>query len=341
MRCPSVGDVVAVVCMGTIFVLLGLYGYYVMVPVLKYLPLYVVSVIKITHDIFSKEPLRTFDSMLLPYMFHPKVNEKTYATKNLLSCPKKGKYVQLVVVIPSAPYRESARMSIRQTWGRFGIRKDISIFFLIGKTYTKKTEKNVDKESRLYKDILMGNFHDKYENLPLKSVTMLRWVRDHCPSAKYLLKSDDDVFVNIPRLLKFIKKLNPKKRAIYGRIHKNAKPVRNPKGKHYLPYKEYKDKLLPDFANGPAYLIPVSVVDELYQATLYHQIIRLEDVFLTGIVAGNLGIERINNYEFRSEITNLWCLLQRSISIHKVPELKLYEYWEETFYAKKMCDRFN
>ncbi|CAA9994639.1 unnamed protein product, partial [Nesidiocoris tenuis] len=33
----------------------------------------------------------------------------------------------------------------------------------------------------------------------------LKWATYHCPSARYLLKTDDDVFVNAPKLEKFLR----------------------------------------------------------------------------------------------------------------------------------------
>jgi len=32
----------------------------------------------------------------------------------------------------------------------------------------------------------------------------LKWVRYHCPEARYVLKTDDDVFVHLPDLLELI-----------------------------------------------------------------------------------------------------------------------------------------
>lgn len=57
-----------------------------------------------------------------------------YATGHNLSnadlCPELGARLRLLIVITSAPDHAAARMAVRQTWGHFGQRKDVSSFTL-------------------------------------------------------------------------------------------------------------------------------------------------------------------------------------------------------------------
>lgn len=62
----------------------------------------------------------------------------------------------------------------------------------------------VVEESRTYGDILQEDFTDSYMNLTLKSVMALKWTSTHCQQAQYLLKTDDDIFVNVPTLLTYL-----------------------------------------------------------------------------------------------------------------------------------------
>ena len=43
-------------------------------------------------------------------------------------------------------------------------------------------------------------FQDIYYNLTLKTVMGLKWCSIYCNQAKYVMKTDDDIFVNIPLL---------------------------------------------------------------------------------------------------------------------------------------------
>ena len=59
-------------------------------------------------------------------------------------------------------------------------------------------------EGRLQGDLLQGAFLDSYRNLTVKHLLGYTWARDHCSAASWLLKTDDDQFVDtlhLPRLL--------------------------------------------------------------------------------------------------------------------------------------------
>ena len=54
--------------------------------------------------------------------------------------------------------------------------------------------------------IILFFFQDTYQNLTIKTVMGLKWMSIFCPKAKYVLKTDDDIFVNIPLLIKALEK---------------------------------------------------------------------------------------------------------------------------------------
>ena len=65
----------------------------------------------------------------------------------------------------------------------------------------------------VYKDILRLDYQDTYENLTNKTVLTLRWIAEKC-EPKYVLKTDDDCFVNILVLSTWLQK-NKQKHEIY------------------------------------------------------------------------------------------------------------------------------
>ncbi|XP_029155967.1 beta-1,3-galactosyltransferase 2-like [Nylanderia fulva] len=121
-------------------------------------------------------------------------------------CPNLGKDMELVVIIMSAPTHLEARTAIRQTWGHFGQRRDMSVLFMLGTTLDPKVEAILRKEQNMYNDVIRGRFLDSYSNLTLKTISTLQWVDTYCSKVKYLLKTDDDMFINVPRLLAFVNK---------------------------------------------------------------------------------------------------------------------------------------
>lgn len=253
-------------------------------------------------------------------------------------CPNFGKEMDLVIIIMSAPTHLEARMAIRQTWGHFGQRSDISILFMLGATMDSKMETILRKEQKTYNDVIRGKFLDSYSNLTLKTISTLEWVDNYCSKVKFLLKTDDDMFINVPRLQAFTIKHARDKNVIFGRLAKKWKPIRNKKSKYFVSQAQFKHAVFPDFTTGPAYLLSSDIVRKLYDAALDQTYLKLEDVFVTGIVADKLGIKRTHANEFlNKKISYSACNVQRGISIHMVKYSEQFDLWKKLFDGKSKC----
>ncbi|XP_066258860.1 beta-1,3-galactosyltransferase 5-like [Euwallacea similis] len=245
-------------------------------------------------------------------------------------CADLGKGVKLLIAITSAPSHDSARDAIRKTWGSFVSRKDVAIAFMLGSIANETINRKLDEEQILYGDIIRGKFVDTYDNLTLKTISILEWVDNFCPKAAFVLKTDDDMFINVSRLLAFIAKHKPEQRTIYGRLARKWKPIRNKKSKYYISPQQYKPPVFPDFTTGPAYLLPANLAKPLYQSALNHTYLKLEDVFLTGIVANGLNIKRVHAPEFLNKrVTFTPCNVQKEISIHMVKSAEQFDLWKK------------
>lgn len=253
-------------------------------------------------------------------------------------CPNFGKEMDLIIIIMSAPTHLEARMAIRQTWGHFGQRSDISILFMLGATLDPKVETILRKEEKTYNDVIRGKFLDSYSNLTLKTISTLEWVDNYCSKVKFLLKTDDDMFINVPRLQGFTIKHARDKNVIFGRLAKKWKPIRNKKSKYYVSRAQFKHTVFPDFTTGPAYLLSTDIIRKLYDAALDQTYLKLEDVFVTGIVASKLGIKRTHANEFlNKKITYSACNVQRGISIHMVKYSEQFDLWKKLLDGKSKC----
>ena len=98
----------------------------------------------------------------------------------------------------------------------------------------------LEAESDRTGDLAITDNVDTYQNLTLKTLAGLAWATDKCPGAKFVLKADDDVFVQVPRLLALAKGLGrplPGREAghqpalVVGNVASGWKPVRNPQSK--------------------------------------------------------------------------------------------------------------
>jgi hypothetical protein len=257
---------------------------------------------------------------------------------NVELCPDLGKNLQLLIAITSAPSNKDARMAIRQTWGHYSQRSDVNIAFLLGSTDDPQLVKELQDENKLYGDLICGRFLDSYNNLTLKTVSLLEWVDNYCKNIKFVLKTDDDMFINVPKLLSFIEKHAKVKRTIFGKLAKNWKPVRNESSKYYISPSEYKPAIFPDFTTGPAYLMTGDVIRDLHTAALGTTFFKLEDVFATGIVAQNIKIKRINVIAFyNSRVKMSVCKFRNGISIHKVKFDEQFNLWKKLQDGKTKC----
>ncbi|XP_064078382.1 uncharacterized protein LOC135195821 isoform X2 [Macrobrachium nipponense] len=254
-------------------------------------------------------------------------------------CINNGRDLKVLVLITTAPDHEKHRTAVRQTWGHFAIRKDVVMAFVVGRTTNANIQSNIDKENEIYGDIIQANFIDHYANLTLKTVSMFEWVKTYCSESHFVLKTDDDMFINMPLLLTFIDSKKNDRRVMYGRLAKGWKPVRNKKSKYYIDVATYKKTKYPDFLTGPAYLFTSDIVDDIYQKALGTTFFVLEDVLVTGIVGESLRIRRVGDSRFRNEKIKLTdtCTLMKTVSIHMVKYEEQFDIYKRTLDGKAKC----
>lgn len=156
----------------------------------------------------------------------------------------------LVVIISSNPSNYAKRLVIRKTWGR--PTDTTKVVFLLGDPENMKVSKRIYNESITYGDIVQGNFKDAYRNMTYKHVMGLKWVAHHCPMAKYVLKTDDDVVVNSHALRQFLaRELSPwgASSLITCQVLQNAK-VQRSQSKWIVSKDEYAGGYYPTYCAG-------------------------------------------------------------------------------------------
>lgn len=131
---------------------------------------------------------------------------------------------RLMIVVKSAMDHFGQRDAIRQTWGYEKRFSDVVIrtVFVLGSTREPRLElqERIAEESALHKDIVQAKFVDTYFNNTIKTMTGMRWATTYCPRAKFYLFVDDDYFISIRNMLKFLK--NPSR---YPEYYEEAEEV--------------------------------------------------------------------------------------------------------------------
>jgi len=235
--------------------------------------------------------------------------------------------ILLSILIISSPSHLKQREAIRATWGRQGLEgTGLVVGFMVGQSEEEDTRVKVQEESILHGDVIINKMSDLYENLSLKTLSAFSWILKFCPQTKFILKVDDDMFVQVERLLTLVRELendSTRKKVILGNISRGWKPVRNPESKYFISPAQYDGEKYPAFATGPSYLLSKEAVKPICEAALDHKYIHLEDVFLTGVVAEEVGVVREDQAMFKNNANRvparfMGCTINHTITIHKV-----------------------
>lgn len=266
------------------------------------------------------------------------VYEAGHLIPNADLCPDLGENLKIVILVTSAPNHTDARMAIRQTWGHFHRRRDISIGFVVAVSSHPLVNEAISAEQHVYGDLIQARFLDLYDHLTLKTVSMFEWVDSYCARVPFMLKTDDDMFINVPLLLSQLEKQRHAKRSMFGRLARKWKPERNAQSKYFVDKTQFKAAVYPNFLTGPAYLVTQDSVHDMYQQALNMTFLRVEDVFMTGVVAESVGVQRVHVNEFvNRRIAFNVCNVRKTISVHMVKFYEQFVLWEKLHDTRIRC----
>ena len=220
-----------------------------------------------------------------PHPFNYIINEKNICH---------NKHIFVIVYIHTAPIHYKQRMVIRQTWGNpKHYNENIRVIFMLGKTSDPfKVQNSLFSESEQYGDIVQEDFLDTYTNLTYKGVAGLKWISKYCRHAKFVLKTDDDVFVNMFTLLRYFKsrdKPGMNRGLLMCSVWYHTKVKR--KGKWKVPKNQFKDKYYPAYCAGSAFSMSMDVALSLYKASYHVPFMWVDDFYITGLLPLKVGIK--------------------------------------------------
>jgi len=150
-------------------------------------------------------------------------------------------------------------------------------------------------------------------------VAALQWISEHCDHAKYIMKTDDDVFVNMFALLHHLHDLYVhgfRWRLFACLVVWSAHARRD--GKWRITTEEFPDDLYPPYCSGMGYVFSTDVAVAMYRVSFYVKFFWVDDVFVSGILLRSLGaVVKL------SDMGRAYC---------KAQEMGLY--WHETEWYK-------
>ena len=196
-----------------------------------------------------------------------------------------GYDLYLLIYVFSLPKSFERRKVIRETYGSIAHSDSsrLRLVFILGNTGDSSLNSVVKNESFIYRDIIQEDFVESYGNLTIKSIAGLRWAAEYCPKAKFVLKTDDDVFINTIRLLKELQSMQKSNGVLLGAYNGGVSTVRH--GRWRLTEEQYPFDTLPPYVSGAGYVMSMDVVRKLFFTSEYVMPLPLEDVYTTGVVA--------------------------------------------------------
>ncbi|CAF3026608.1 unnamed protein product [Rotaria socialis] len=253
----------------------------------------------------------------LPYYRYQRRSLFTFVIDHADACLNDS--IDLLILIISKSDNYKTRDAIRRTWGsgeNLGNYSSIrmKLFFLTD--FDEKLSTNIRLEDNLFHDIIQVELPPQYTLVTYRVLSLFEWSFRFCRRAKFLFKTDDDIFINLILLLKFISSRLDKPTnnsflipdmTMYGYKHYRPgvfRQANDPVGARYvITLDEFPCSHYPDFLSGFGYVMPKKGRDAIIYAAYRNtdKPFRISDVYLTGILPDYLSIERqpLPNYNIR------------------------------------------
>lgn len=145
-------------------------------------------------------------------------NVQFMETAHVISKRSPDHPIGLLVIVKSATYNHKKRMAIRKTWGDEQYLKEngispglpTKVAFICGiqKAENNSSESELFHKETQFGDIVLGQFHDAYENNTYKTVLAMRWAVEYVKDFKYLMIVDDDMYVNLVNAVSYLKNIS-------------------------------------------------------------------------------------------------------------------------------------
>ena len=217
-----------------------------------------------------------------------------YLIENHVVCnPLSGEeQVDLLILVTTTPSNFERRHALRDTWLTHTKNNTGKVrhVFLLGKVKDGKIQVSLQKESMTYNDVVQESFIDSYANLTYKTIMGFKWASQQCKTAKFILKTDDDMFVNVPAVLN-IARANAVllQTHVVGNCKQRPHPIRNKKSKWYTSVESFPGKLFySGYCAGTGYLTSLNVVKKVFEVSPNVPFFHLEDVYV-GFCVRNIG----------------------------------------------------
>ncbi|KAH3846115.1 beta-1,3-galactosyltransferase 1-like [Dreissena polymorpha] len=243
-------------------------------------------------------------------------------------------HIYLLIFVTTVHTNVLNRQTIRRTWLSYTNNNTANArhVFLLGKTAEDSLQESVMRENEIYHDIVQETFIDSYNNLTYKTIMGFKWASTKCSYVKFVMKTDDDMWVNVPSIIKLLSGTdlaNYLQTGLTGLCHQKASPIRDKHSKWYASYSSYPEDFYPGFCSGTGYMTSIKVVSDIYHVSPQVPFFHLEDIYVA-LCARRLGYSLKKTLGFYAGPSNL-CDYKKDnvLTVHQVTPSKLIEIWKQ------------
>ncbi|XP_033738882.1 beta-1,3-galactosyltransferase brn-like [Pecten maximus] len=242
---------------------------------------------KLEEDITNKgtadvDPINEF-----PFSYKKPIENICDSTENIF----------LLFMVKSAPGNFDQRQVIRETWAnKLYFEYDIiRHVFLLAKTMNETIYDRLSHEEEMHHDILEMTYVDDYYHSAYKTTGGINWCVKYCPTAKFVMLADDDLYVATDHILDYLHGLPHEiyRSLFVGKVG-FPEPQRCPEDKWFMSIGNYSFEKYPNFVSGGAVIMSMDFAKRLKIAIPFTKQFKFDDVFLA-IVAYKLGVKPINH----------------------------------------------
>lgn len=223
----------------------------------------------------------------------------------LASDPNSEKYMIGVV---SAPLHFKARQAIRESYAKEASASGIPVLFFVGELAASMPNKaKVEMELAGETDVVrLHGFEEGYHALSQKALGIFKHGYNACFMG--VMKVDDDVFVNVQGLKKFL--TGPDSLSLMstyaGNVQHDSPVEKSPSGKWYA-YDQYPHERWPDYMDGPGFFIGRKLIQHVMSNPSCLTDIRIDDAAVGVCLQNADGVRKMpmqhsgNNYQLDNE----------------------------------------
>ena len=170
------------------------------------------------------------------------------------------------------------------------------LVFVLGKAGKDEDERNIE-EANKHNDIIIGDINDNYLNNILKFYMGQLWAS--LLGARYTLKTDDDVYVRIPKVIEYLVSEGSPSRFYGGATYSGLRlrVSRRAGGKWSISKKYFPEDVFPPFNGGASFLLSADLLGGLMNYVHIRKPFHTDDAYI-GVAIRHLKVKVVHISSF-------------------------------------------